>query len=1082
MKHSLLSLLGLCGIVLGCLLAPLTGQSAGAPKTPKTPKAAKAPKTLQAQAPKRVDFDRDVRPILSENCFACHGFDANKRQATLRLDVPEGAYKKLPTGHVAIVPGKPAASELIKRVTATDAFHMPPYSSGKKLTAAQISTLRAWIAQGGKYDPHWAFVAPKRPPLPQVKNKTWPRNPIDYFVLARLEKEGLHPSPEADRTTLIRRVSLDLTGLPPTPAEVQAFVNDKRPDAYERLVDRLLASPHYGERMALAWLDLARYADTHGYHIDSQRDMWPWRDWVIKAFNTNLPYDQFIIQQLAGDLLPNATLDQKIATGFNRNHPINFEGGAIPEEYQVAYVVDRVDTTATAFMGLTMKCAECHDHKYDPISQKDYFHFYAYFNNIAEQGLDGQKGNAAPYIKAPSPEQAQLLEAYTKKVGEAEQAVKARVAATASAQAEWEQSARAALESSPAASAGLAAHIALDENTGEQIHDAAGKLAAGTVHGKAAWAAGKVGSALNFDGNTYIDLGTTFGFDKSDTVSYGAWIYPTSGEAMTVLSRMDDQSDFRGWDMFLIDGKVYVHLIHKWDQNAIRVNTKNPVELNKWSHVFVTYDGSGQAKGLQIYINGKPAELDITHNNLTDTIRTDKPLLIGRRNPAAPFKGMIDEVRVYNRQLAPAEVAQLVEMDSLRPILTTPAEKRTPEQKETLSQYLLEKNDAEYRKLTAALADWRRKYTELDNAIPTTMVMQELTDKPRETFMLVRGQYDQHGEKVTPGTPAFLPPLPKGAPNNRLGLAMWLVDPSHPLTARVAVNHFWQMVFGYGLVRTAENFGVQGERPTHPQLLDWLATEFIRTRWNVKAMLRQIVTSATYRQSSRVSPALLEKDPENRLLARGPRFRLQGELIRDQALAVSGLLVDKIGGPPVKPYQPAGLWEEISFKGGFSAQFYEQDHGDKLYRRSMYIFWKRTVPPPALQTFDAPEREFCMPRRSITNTPLQALVLMNDPTYIEAARKLAERLLTESGPTPQARIQYAYRLALARAPRETEIKVLQDILEKQWARFRANQDAALKLLSVGESKRNEKLDPAELAAWTTVASVLLNLDETITKS
>ncbi len=1025
-----------------------------------------------------VEFDRDIRPILAENCYACHGPDAGKRMADLRLDVADAPFKKLPSGRTAVVAGKPEASELVRRV---EGHSMPPESSGKRLKPAQIAALRAWVAQGARYGRHWAFVPPRRPPLPAVKNPAWPINPIDQFILARLEQEGLKPSPVADRRTLIRRASLDLTGLPPTVAEVNAFVADGKPGAYERVVDRLLASSRYGERMALQWLDLARYADTHGYHIDSQRDMWKWREWVVNAFNRNLPFDQFTVQQLAGDLLPNATIEQKIATGFNRNHPINFEGGAIPEEYAAAYIFDRIDTTSTVWMGLTMRCAQCHDHKYDPLTQKEYYRFYAFFNNVPEQGLDGQKGNANPFMKVPTPEQQSELAVDTKKVGELEEAVKARAAATAPAQADWQKTALALLDKVPPVTTGLAAHYALNETSGIELHDAANKQPIATVKGKAVWATGKVGGALSFDGDTSVDLGTGISFERTDKFSYGAWVYPTSKESMTVLSRMDEEDGYRGWDMFLIDGKVYVHLIHKWTENALRIASKNPIEVNQWTHLFVTYDGSSKAGGLKLYVNGKPAEVEVTHDTLTDSIKTAKPVLIGRRHPSSPFKGMIDEVRIYNRELSVEEVAQLAGFDVIREILATAETKRSPEQKTALAGYYLEHQDAPYQKLTAELTDWRKKQTDLDNAIPTTMVMQEM-DKPRDTVILLRGQYDQKGAIVTAGTPAALTPLVATLPRNRLGLARWLVSPSHPLTARVAVNRYWQLYFGTGLVRTAENFGTQGERPSHPELLDWLATEFIRTGWDVKAMQRLIVTSAAYRQSSRVTREWMERDPENRLLARGARFRLPAEMVRDGALAISGLLVEKIGGPSVKPYQPLGLWEDISFGAGFSAQKFEQDHGDALYRRSMYTFWKRTCPPPSLQVFDAPEREFCMVRRSVTNTPMQALALMNDPTYVEASRKFAEWIMTEPRTiAPRDRIDHAFQLALARPAKSAEVQVLLDVYTRQIDRFRKHRDAALKLLAVGESKRDERLDPVQLAAWSAVASVILNMDETIVK-
>ncbi len=1026
-----------------------------------------------------VDFDHDVRPILSENCFTCHGFDGNKRMAGLRLDREEGAYQKLDSGETAVVPGDVKHSALAVRVMATDALQMPPVSSNKTLTKAQIATLRTWIAQGGKYAKHWAYMTPTRPALPAVKNAAWPKNPIDRFILARLEKAKLAPSPEADRATLLRRASLDLTGLPPTPAEVSAFVADKTPGAYERQVDRLLAGPHYGERMAQSWLDLSRYADTHGFHIDSQRDMWKWREWVINAYNTNLPYDQFTVQQLAGDLLPKATLSQKVASGFNRNHPINFEGGAIPEEYAAAYIFDRIDTTATTFMGMTMRCAQCHDHKYDPITQKDFYRFYAYFHNVPEIGLDGQKGNAVPFLKVPSPEQeASLIEAASKITG-LENARKNRQAEASPTLAEWIKTASANADKAPAVTAGLAARYALDENAGTETRDTSGKITnAALIKGKADWKPGKIGNALNFDGGTSVEIGNALKWERGDKFSYGAWVYPTSMDAMAVLSRMNDDDSFRGYDLYLSGGKAFVHLIHKWDTNAIRVNTKNAFEINQWHHLFVTYDGSSKAKGVHIYLDGKPAELDITHDALTDTIQTTVPTVIGRRANSASFKGLIDDVRAYDRELTTGEVAALAGEDGIRQILLTSEATRTDAQKAQLSAYYWDNVDATYKTLTTELADWKKKQAEVDAQVPNTMVMQEM-DKPRDTFVLIRGQYDKPGEKITAGLPGFLPKL-GDYPANRLGLAQWLVNPNHPLTSRVAVNRYWQMLFGIGLVKTAEDFGTQGERPSHPELLDWMATEFIRTGWDVKGMMRLIVTSATYRQVSRTTPALRERDPENRLLARGPRFRLSAESIRDQALDVSGLLVPTIGGPSVKPYQPAGLWEDIAFGGNFSAQTYQQDHGDNLYRRGMYTFWKRTCPPPSLQTFDAPEREFCMVRRSTTNTPLQALALMNDPTFVEASRKLAERLLTEGGSTTAARLNLAYRLCVARPAAPQEIKILSGLLSDQLIRFRKDATLADKLLAVGESKRSATLDKNELAAWTLIASTVLNLDETIT--
>ena len=763
-----------------------------------------------------------------------------------------------------------------------------------------------------------------------------------------------------------------------------------------------------------------------------------------------------------------------------------------------------------------MRCAQCHDHKYDPITQKDYYRFYALFHNVPEAGLDGQVGNAMPYLKAPSPEQeAQTIE-YASKVAGLENARKNRQAEARQAMTDWIKTASASMDKTPVAMEGLVANYALDENAGAQVQDAVNKQPGGTIKGNVVWKPGKIGSALSFDGGSYVEIGSandkTLRWERTDKFSYGAWINPTGMDSMTVLSRMNETDGFRGYDLYLQGGRAFVHLIHKWDENAIRVNTKTVMEAGKWHHLFVTYDGSSKAKGVHIYVDGKPADLDVTHDKLTDTIQTSTaPFTIGRRTPGAPFKGLIDDVRAYNRELSASDVAALANADNLKQLLATAEDKRSDAQKAQLAAYYFDNVDMPNKTITAELTTWKQKQADLEKAIPTTMVMSEMA-KPRDSFILLRGQYDKPGEKVMPGMPEFLPVQGEYAPN-RLGLAQWLVSPTQPLTSRVAVNRYWQMLFGTGLVKTAEDFGTQGERPSHPELLDWLACRFAgrdegvvlpsgwtpgmrdekhpnsslippssSLNWNVKALLRLIVTSAAYRQSSRVTPRLMTKDPENRLLARGPRFRLPAEFIRDQALDVAGLLVPKIGGPSVKPYQPVGLWEEISFKGSFSAQYYEQDHGENLYRRSMYTFWKRTVPPPSLQTFDAPEREFCMVRRSVTNTPLQALVLMNDPTYVEASRKLAERILTEGGNSVPARINFAYHLCVSRSATIGEQKILTGLLNDQLAVYRSNPKGAEQLLAIGESKRDDKLNAPELAAWTMLASTVLNLDETITKN
>lgn len=1038
-----------------------------------TPPASAASPEITSSIPETPRFNRDIRPILSEHCFACHGPDANKRKADLRLDTEEGAFADL-GGYTAIVRGKASDSELIKRVT-DDIQPMPPEKFDKPLSTTQIELLRRWIDQGAEWQSHWSFITPEKPALPETKQAEWRRNPIDRFVAARLEADGLAPSPEADKAALIRRVTLDLTGLPPSREEVDDFLADESPDAYEKVVDRLLKSSHHAERMAVPWLDLARYADTHGYHIDSHRDMWRWRDWVINAFAENKPYDQFTVEQIAGDLLPDATVDQRLATGFNRNHMINYEGGAIPEEYLTQYIKDRVNTTSKVWLGLTMECAQCHDHKYDPFTMKEYYQLFAFFNNVPENGLDGRTGNAEPVIQAPLPDQKQKLDELRAQLAAAEKTMTDLEPKVAAEMADWETKYLAEVPDAPRDS--LVAHYEFDGHAS----DTSGHYRHGKVNGALAYEAGRVHQAAKFDGKSFVDAGDTAGFERTDAFSYGAWVNIENGNPMAILARMDEGNGIRGYDLFTSGGTVFVHLIHKWPDDTIRVNTKNQIPLNQWRHVMMTYDGSGKASGVRIYVNGESQELVVTHDTLTKTFRTDKPLHLGRRTSSAALAGKLDDVRIHNRLLTAAEVKVLASQHPFRAILATARSHRTPEEnRQVRERYLKQHAPDEFKKPYENLLALRQQEADFVAQIPTSMVMREQPE-PRKTFMLVRGQYDLPGEEVLANVPESLPPLPEQAPNNRLGLANWLVDPKNPLTARVAVNRYWQMYFGTGIVKTAEDFGVQGEWPSHPELLDWLATEFVDSGWNVRALQRLIVTSATYRQQGRVTPQLLDRDPQNRLLARGPRFRLQAEFIRDSALFISGLLNPEIGGPSVSPYQPRGLWEEVAYGEKFTAQFYVQDHGADLYRRSMYTFWKRTVPPPALATFDAPDREFCIARRSRTNTPLQALVLMNDTTYVEAGRKFAERILRHDAESVDERMRYAFRTALVRDPGPREMDILTGAYRKHYDRFSTDVTAAFELISQGEASSPNQLNAIELASWTAVASMILNLDEMVTK-
>jgi hypothetical protein len=1029
----------------------------------------------------RLSFNRDIRPILSNNCFACHGPDEKKRETDFHFDTKEGMF--LEEG--IIVPGSAAKSVLVKKITEPDPKdRMPPPDSGHALNDAQIALLKRWIDEGARWDTHWAYTAPSRPEPPAVRQGQWVRSPIDQFILARLEREGLQPSPEADKTTLLRRLSYDLTGLPPTPAEVDAFLADKSPDAYEKRVDALLASAHYGERMAMPWLDAARYADTHGYHIDSLRGMWHWRDWVINAFNRNLPFDQFVIEQVAGDLLPDATREQKIASGFNRNHMINFEGGAIAEEYQVEYVIDRVEATSSAFMGLTMGCARCHSHKFDPITHKEFYQFFAFFNSVPEEGLDGRRGNAVPVLPLPSDAQQGQLE-------NLDAAIRTREKATADdvvkpLQAEWER--RMSETVTPIDGNAPAAHYELDGS----FSDISGRYQHGrTIAGDPTFDTGQIGRAATFDGDVEVSFGNVGAFDRSEPFSLAVWLRGRGNLPMAGFQKFDGPDKRHGFewtfdDIVLVDiqkwaARLNVAVVGDAPASAIRLRTRERLTLGDWYHVTMSYDGSGKAAGLRLYLNGKPLTPEIVSDTLAGPTRSDAPLRVGSAPLGPPFRGQLDDLRLYNRILAPAEIEQLALHYRARAVLSGVTGKRSRDEAAYLRDYFLTYAAPEtLRTANAELKALRLERTELQKAIPSAMVMADMK-VPRDTFVLARGDYRNQTEKVQPGVPSMLPALPEGAPLNRLTLARWLVDPKHPLTARVAVNRFWQTYFGLGIVKTQEDFGVQGEPPVHPELLDWLATEFIRTGWDIRAMQRLIVTSAAYRQSSVITPALHDRDPDNRLLARGPRSRLPAELVRDTALAASGLLNTEIGGPSVLPYQPKGLWEEMAFGEGFSAQSYVQSHGRDLYRRGMYTFWKRTVPPASLATFDAPDREKCTARRALTNTPLQALVLMNDPTFVEAARALAQRVISEGGKDDSARLAYAFRLATARKPTGGESGVLRRLLQQRLDGFRKDPRAAAKLIAIGESPHDTRLDPVQLAAWTTVASTILNLDETITK-
>ncbi len=958
------------------------------------------PTARSADPIRKMDFARDVRPILADNCFQCHGPDSKARKADLRLDTKDGLVA--------------AKKHVFERISSKDADEvMPPPKSGKKLTADQIATLKAWVEQGGAWSSHWAFTAPVRPNVPQTKHPV--ANPIDAFIRAKLEAEGLAPSPPADKTTLLRRVTLDLTGVPPSAAEIAAFLKDESAQGYEKVVDRLLASPRYGERMAWRWLEAGRYADTNGYQTDAGRDMWRWRDWVIEAYNRNLPFDRFTIEQLAGDLLPNPTLDQRIATGFNRNHRGNSEGGIVPEEYAVEYVADRVETTATVWMGLTFTCCRCHDHKFDPFSQKEFYRLFAYFNNVPENGRAWKYGNSPPFIKAPTRDEEKRLAELDREIAATEKLIASLKHDIAKDVVAWK----------PAVDVKL---IERDRLT--QKRDA---LSTGD-----------------------------FGFDDRFTLS--CWVNPEKPNG-AILSRTTTEPQGEGYAVALVNGKLQVHLTKRWLDDALRIETVDEVALDRWSHLAVSYDAGRVASGTKVYVDGKLVKTRVLLDELNQTFQTKEPFRIGGGAGTGFTKSIVD-VKLFTRDLESSEIRMLAVESTVAEIAQKQVGNRSTSESEKLLAAFLQTTSNEAIRLPhethLKLQDRRRRLLE---SLPTVMVMEEMPT-PRPTHVLIRGDYEKKGEKVSPGVPATLSTKDVGA--NRLGFAKWLVDPANPLTARVAVNRAWQLHFGTGLVKTTEDFGTQGAFPLHPELLDWLAVEFQRD-WDVKRLHKLIAMSHTYRQSSNLAKEA--KDPENKLLSRFPRQRLSSEMVRDQALFASGLLVEKLGGPSVKPYQPAGLWKELS-----GAADYVQDTGDGLYRRSLYSYWKRTSPPPVLATFDAAGREVCWVRETRTNTPLQALTLLNETGFVEASRKLAERATKG-----EDRIATAFLLVLGRSASEAELSILRKSYEARSKEFRANPEAAKKLLAIGESKAGAKLDSAELAALAVVCGMILNLDEAVTK-
>jgi hypothetical protein len=1108
----------------------------------------------QNQTPSKIDFNRQIKPILSDRCFKCHGPDKNKVEAGLQLTSFEAATAVLKSGKRSVVPFKPHESELVKRIYETDPVEMMPMAkSNLSLTEGEKKLLVQWIEQGAEYQEHWSFVQPIVFTPPSVKSTFWVKNSIDNFILSKIEEKGLKPNKEATKETLIRRVSLDLTGLPPTVKEVNDFVNDSKPAAYENLVDRLLATPQYGERLALDWLDVARYADTHGYQDDGNRNAYPYRDWLIRAFNQNLTYNDFVKWQLAGDLLKNPTRDQLIATCFNRNHQQTQEGGVVDEEYRVEYVADRVNTFGKAFLGLTTECARCHTHKYDPITHNDYYSLYAFFNSNKETGIVPYSGEASPTLilmTNKSQKSLDSLRVLMKPYG-----AKAQISDQYKADlTAWvgEQNTQKSSENTPKTLdilRGRVVHFDFEPTPDSLIWDDVNpptkaeldkrfkdaeavkndtsknkKLPKPPEKLKGFWnkdtskatkgavfigdkdrfpqtIEGKYGKGIHFQGEAGVQLGRALDFEKNQPFTYSIWFrLNKAGETSFLFGKTNGEFEgHRGYFCRLnSDGTLSFQINHAYPANGIDLQTLDKIKVNEWTHIAMTYDGSSQAKGIQIFINGTQTAYKVITDHLERSIlKTAKPNVANWSY--APFKMGIefretlqhadmDELQVWKRQLSKLEIKQVFENQALISLLIAKSKRTEADEKQLLEYYLLSGQNPVFNENRDSLIALRFKETQLITDQEEVMIMQEL-DAPRKTFILNRGAYDAPSTtEVFPNTPEKVLPFDvKKFPKNRLGLAEWLLEDKNPLFARVIANRYWQMLFGKGIVATQEDFGSQGALPTHPELLDWLALDFKNSNWDLKRYIKQIVLSATYRQSSYPSAETKEGDFTNELYSRFPSQRLSAELVRDNALAASGLLVKKIGGASVFPYQPAGLWEALATR---NATVYYQNHGDSLYRRSMYTIIKRSAPPPAMVNFDASDRAFCIVRRQKTASPLQSLVLMNDPQFVEASRILSEKMMRETPASSQnhdknqeisERLQFGFQALTSRKAQPTELTVLKELYEKEYTYFKQNPEKAEKLLSVGEFPRDKTLEAAEVAAYTMVASTVMNFDEFVMK-
>ena len=1041
-------------------------------------------KTKAVKLPETVSFNQHIQPIFAETCYHCHGPDSGTREPKkepLRLDREEFAFAKRDDGKPVIKPGDPAGSMMIQLIKEKDTdLRMPPPESHKDIKPEQLALLEKWIEQGAKYEAHWSLIAPQKPALPKVSDPTWAKNPIDQFILEKLDENELTPNPVENPRRLLRRMTFDLTGLPPLPNDLDAFEKAFAVNADQAVndaADRLLGSVSCAENFTRQWLDAVRYADTHGIHIDNYRSIWPYRDWVIQAFQRNMPWDQFTIEQMGGDLLPNATLEQKIATGYNRCLPTTGEGGAIADEYFAIYAADRVATMSAIWLGFSTQCAQCHDHKFDAVSMKEFYQLSAFFRNTPMSALDGNNGIHPPNIFAPMASDAPRIAEITKQLADTEAKLKDRAKSARADFDKWIAAQPAVVADSPDPS--LVLHLPLKESEGP---------VRGTINNQpyenptaVQRRDGPTGKALLANGQV-LDLGNFGNFTKNDSFTYSTFIYVEGTPNGAVFSRMNHAENYRGWDFWLENGAPAIHVIDSFPDLASKAVANTVLPPGQWNHVAISYDGSKPGDQVfTIYLNGKAIDGTYTAQSVGPNIQTAVPFIIGGRTGGSNIMGVtaLQDLKIYNRLLSAADVLALANNSPILNILALPADQRTPAQVEALYQNYLNTIDPSSKQLRDAVVAMKKEQEDIKARGAMTLIMEEKPNSEPFANILTRGSYMDKGEKVGVGVPISFPPMTDAMPKNRLGLGQWLVDKKNPVSARVTTNRLWGYIFGTGIVETVEDFGVMGARPSHPKLLDWMAVEFMDSGWDYRHMAKLMVTSATYRQSAMITKEKLEIDPLNRLLARGSRFRLEGEALRDGILMQSNLLVNTVGGPPVKPYQPAGIWEAVAMNES-NTKNYVQDSGEKLYRRSLYTIWKRTAPPPSMEIFNAPAREsFCV-RRDRTNTPLQALVALNDPQFVEASRQLAARTIASSADA-NARVQFIAARLVGRPFTDAECKTVLETLQVATATYQKDPDAAAKLISVGASKADPALAPAELAAWTLIANQILNLDEALTK-